>query len=456
MERYYLGGDVSKGYADFVILDCNKACVKRNFQLDDTFAGHSKLYDVLCMFLEAHPGAFIYAGLESTGGYENNWFHSLKRFSGALNLEVTRLNPLGVNSDSKAELQRNITDKISARSVAEYMIGHSRKVSYDQKSHYASLKKHWSFVRMLTKQKTQLLNQLESLVYNANPELLSYCKNSTPEWVLTLLVKYPTALKLSKAKASSVAKIKQISPTLAKTLIKNAKRSVACSTDDLMGEVIVSTVKQILVLMKNISYQISRMIRHCNIPEVDILKTFGGIGDYSAIGLVFEIGQVARFDSAKKISSFFGLHPIYKLSGDGTGRYRMSKKGKAVVREILFMVAMNAIQHNTLIKAIYWEHVNNGMSKMAALGLCMHKILRIIYGMLKNNTPFDPEIDRKNREKSYRPTKRVNKNLDRRYQHYDNNAPISRRQHKKRKEQRQSQSDIITKREIKTSVLIKT
>jgi hypothetical protein len=47
------------------------------------------------------------------------------------------------------------------------------------------------------------------------------------------------------------------------------------------------------------------------------------------------------------------------------------------------------------------------MEKMAAIGLCMHKTLRIIYGMLKHNMAFDPEIDRKNREKSYQSRTRV-------------------------------------------------
>ena len=48
---------------------------------------------------------------------------------------------------------------------------------------------------------------------------------------------------------------------------------------------------------------------------------------------------------------------------------------------------------------------------MAALGICMHKILRIIYGMLKHDKPFDPQIDAANQkrntriEKSVHPTK---------------------------------------------------
>ena len=45
--KLYLGGDVSKGYADWVILSEKKQTVLENFQLDDTYAGHCKLYSTL-------------------------------------------------------------------------------------------------------------------------------------------------------------------------------------------------------------------------------------------------------------------------------------------------------------------------------------------------------------------------------------------------------------------------
>ena len=63
------------------------------------------------------------------------------------------------------------------------------------------------------------------------------------------------------------------------------------------------------------------------------------------------------------------------------------------------MVTLTAIRSNPLVHSIYLEHTQKGMEKMAAIGLCMHKILRIIYGMLKHNRAFDPEIDWKNRGK---------------------------------------------------------
>ena len=70
----------------------------------------------------------------------------------------------------------------------------------------------------------------------------------------------------------------------------------------------------------------------------------------------------------------------------------------------------------------------------------MHKILRIIYGMLKHNKAFDPEIDRKNRQKKPLRQRRVRQDKDRRYQNFDSKAPISRRQKMKRKERKQSQN----------------
>lgn len=444
MKTYYLGIDSSKGYADFVILDQKKQIVKENFQLDDTFNGHCRLHERLVGFFESHPDCLLYAGLESTGGYENNWFNSLVNFQGALNIQTARLNPLGVNANSKADLKRNITDKISAQNVAEFMIAHAEKINYQQQDALAPFRRQWSLIKLLTKQSTQLLNQLESLLYIANPEMLAYCQDKTPKWVLKLLEKYPTASNLARAKAKNLAKIPYLSAQRAKQLIADAKNSIASATDKTTGQLIVTSVKQIVQLKKTIEKQTAVVADQCSMDEVDLLKTFIGISDYSAIGLILEIQSIKRFSSVKKLASFFGLHPVFKISGDGRSGFYMSKKGRREPRRILFMVAVAAIKHNPLIGSIYRGRVEKGIPKMAAVGYCMHKILRIIYGMLKNNTPFDPEIDRKNRSKNIHRGKKIRKDKSRRYQDYDAQAPVSRRQRKKRRERKESQSDNIT------------
>jgi transposase len=443
MKNFYLGADVSKGYSDFMLLDAKKRRIEEDFQLDDTFDGHQKLYQLLSCLCEQHPDAQIYAAAESTGGYENNWFNALVKFQSSLPLKTARLNPRGVHNNSKAGLERNVTDPISAENVAKYMIEHPENVTYQQQDPLASLRKQWSFVKMLSKQKTQLFNQLESNLYAANPEILAYCKDSVPNWVLSVLARFPTAVKIAKAKKSSLALIPYVTEQKAHKLIQSAKKSVASATDQITAQIIKATVKQIRQLTKAIEAQEKILTQTCSVPEVQLLKTFPGISDISAIGLMLEIGSVERFVTAKKLTSFFGLHPIYKQSGDGSWGFHMSKKGRIVPRQILYMVAMAALQCNPLIAEIYLKHTEKGMKKKAALGLCMHKICRIIYGMLKHNCAFDASIDHNNRKKSLTRNTKTRKDKRRRYQSFDVNAPVSSRQNKKRKERKQSQSDNI-------------
>jgi transposase len=363
MQSFYLGSDVSKGYADFVILDSRKQQVMKNFQLDDTFEGYCRLHDILSQFLAAHPDATLFAAVESTGGYENNWYNALVKFQSTLNIQTARLNPLGVMYNSKADLKRNNTDKISAQNIAEYLITHSEKVTYQQQNQMATLRKQWGFIKMLTKQSTQLLNQLESLLYTANTELLGYCKNGTPDWVLKVLLKYPTAAKLAKARVPALARIPYVTSERAQELAISAKRSVASASDRITEKLVAATVKQILNLKKTIDEQAELMVKECSMPEVDILKTFTGISDSSAIGLILEIQAIEHFKTVKRLASFFGIHPVYKISGDGSGSFRMSKKGRKEPRKILFMVALTAIRSNPLIRNIYLERTEKVWKK---------------------------------------------------------------------------------------------
>lgn len=439
MNEYFLGIDASKGYADFVLLDSQKVTVEENFQLDDTFDGHGKLFKILSLFVREHPESVVYAGIESTGGYENNWYHSLRKFQKDIPIQVVRLNPVGVNHTGKSEMNRNITDKISARNIAVHLINHQDKINYEKELLYSSFKRTWTYLRLLKKQKTQLLNQLDPLMYSAHPQLQQYCRKGTPQWILKLMRRYPTAKHLSRARANGVAQIPYISDERAYELIEGAKYTTASATDDIMARLIKSIAKKILDLDKEINRQKKYLEQICDVPEVELLKTIKGMGIYSAVGLVIEIGAIERFPSKKHLASFFGLHPKFKISGDGIKYIGMSKKGRRVPRELLFNVAKSAIYTDPYINRIYNDYVEKGKSKMTAVGIIMHKILRMIYGMLKTNTPYNFEIDSSNRIKTHVMKKDLSFNdSSRRYQALDPKAPTSGRQDKKRKEREEA------------------
>ena len=450
----FLGIDVSKGYADFVILNQSKKVVEPNFQLDDTYDGHAKLYEFIYSLFDKNDGLALTAAVESTGGYENNWLNALHNFSSQFNIKLARLNPFGVNANSKAGLKRITTDPVSARNIAEYLIAHPENVQPFAPDRFASYRKLWTFIRMLIKQKSQLLNQLEKMLYLANPEMLAYCKHHTPQWMLKLLQKYPTAYNIRMAHTKSLCKIPYISEEKAQTLKQMAKNSVASANDETSAQIIAATVTQILHLQSLIAHHIKSIKDDNQMPEIELLKSFKGIDDVSALGLIMEIQDIKRYPDVKHLASFFGLHPVFKESGDGKSGYHMSKRGRRAPRYILFMVALTAIRSNPLIREIYLRKIDEGMSKMAAIGMCMHKILRIIYGMLLHNKPFDEDVDRRNQ--SRKPKRSVKKiSQKRRFQNFNKKAPLSARQAKKRnqdniylqrKEQDASQNGLAIKR----------
>ena len=448
--KLYLAGDVSKGYADWVILSEKKQAVLENFQLDDTYAGHCKLYATLEAYVDKHPGVELYAAVESTGGYENNWYNTLKSYQKVFNLKVARINPSGVNLDRRAGMKRNVTDAISALSIAEYMINHPGNIKYDQDDQWKSLCRHWNFVEMQKKQRVQTINQLETILYSANPTLMRFKKDNLPHWLLELIIQCPTAEKLAKAKPEKLAKIPYLALGRAKGLVAEAKQNIASSTDKNAETLVSQIARQIKVFDQNIKSQMHLIEQELISPELELLKSFNGIDTVSAMGLLLEIETIERFPTVKGFSCYFGLHPKFKQSGDKIIGIHMSKQGSKNMRKILFNIAKGAITYNPLVKAIYEKKVSQGMSKLAAIGVCMHKILRIIYGMLKNKQVYNPLIDKQNCERSKdkqqekQQQENANINKNRRYQEFDEQAPISRKQTKKRKEHALSQGELTS------------
>jgi transposase len=339
-----------------------------------------------------------------------------------------------------------VTDPVSARTIAEYMIAYPEKIRYNVDDPYAEVRRLWKFTEMLKKQRTQLKNQLHILLYTSLPFLVTYLKSGIPNWMLELLLQYPSAEAIAEADITSLAQIRYISKKKAQSLKEQANMNVGSTKHQSTSFLIVSTARQIIELSKAIKEQKSYLAeQYGNLQMVKLLRSFKGIGIDSAIGLIMNIVSTDLFPDVKKAASFFGVHPVYKQSGDGVWGFHMSKQGRASMRSILFMIAFSAIRSNPLIKEFYVEQLKKGKSRMSALGICMHKIFRIVYGMLKNNKPFDQKIDKQNRKRNRKEKPATENNIRvRRFHKEDELAPISRRQNQKRKKSKQSQSDKIT------------
>ena len=278
----YLGVDVSKGYADFILLNQKKEIIEKGFQLDDNYKGHSKIKELLKTFCTNHRLEEIQCAVESTGGYENNWYNFLKGLNDELPVKVARLNPKGVKSNREATLSRNVTDELSSKYIAEYMISHPEKVSFNQESinNFDSLRRQYKYIKLLLKQSTQLSNQLEKLLYSAFPEILYYSKNGLPVWAMQLLTKYPTAEKLSRATVKGISKIKNITSQKAQKLIEKAKNSVGKVSDPYMVSLISSQANELIHKKQIIETQKKLFKNNAKGESIELLESITGFGTY--------------------------------------------------------------------------------------------------------------------------------------------------------------------------------
>ena len=437
---YYVGLDVSKGYADVILLDSFKRPVERSFQIDDNKEGHGKLESYLDQ--KSKEDYQLICGVENTGGYEQNWVNMLKQLRKEnASVEIYKLNPKAVKHQMQSLLKRTVTDAVSAEGIAIYVANNYEQL---QPNWYHSTYKEddtseaQQFHKMIMgqiKQQTREKNQLEKIIYKSFPELLGYCKNSIPNWMLRLLQKYPTAEAVKRATCKGIAGIKGISTQKAATIKEQAENSVASQSGSLTKMMIKQYSKDILDIHQKIEQQKDDLVRHYNNPDLDILKSINGIADWTATALLIQLGDYKRFTDTNQLAAFYGVNPSFKQSGDGKYRVKMSKQGSPEMRAILYVAANNVVLHDTYFKSIYAHYMSKGKKHRAVIGIIMHKLLRVIYGMLKSQTMFDPKIDEANKVKSEQCNSDQNQisNESRRYQELGTDAPISRSNYKKRR-----------------------
>jgi transposase len=77
-------------------------------------------------------------------------------------------------------------------------------------------------------------------------------------------------------------------------------------------------------------------------PRVKVLRTLPGVGEFTALVMLAEIGDVTRFPSARKLASWAGLTPTVRGSDLTVRHGHISKQGSAWLRWVMNQAAQTA------------------------------------------------------------------------------------------------------------------
>jgi len=123
-----------------------------------------------------------------------------------------------------------------------------------------------------------------------------------------------------------------------------------------------------------------------------LLRSIPGIGEKTTSKTLAFLSHISDFDSARKVAAFIGLNPQHAQSGTSLNYSHISKTGDAKLRKMFYMPALVAIQCEPSIRAFYEKLLSKGKAKKVAICAVMRKLVHIIYGVLKSQKPFDPQL----------------------------------------------------------------
>jgi transposase len=129
--------------------------------------------------------------------------------------------------------------------------------------------------------------------------------------------------------------------------------------------------------------------------QQDLVKSIPGIGKLTAAKLLAEITDISSFEGAPQLAAYAGLNPKGFRSGSSVHKKtRISKQGRSELRYYLYMPAIVAMKCNSVIRALKERLYERRLPMMAIVAAAMRKLLHMVYGVLKNKKPFDPNYDK--------------------------------------------------------------
>lgn len=364
----------------------------------NTGQSFKKFWEKLCRFKEKHMLNEVVVGFESTGPYAEPISNYLKKKSVKLvqvnPMHTKRIKELTGNSPNK-------TDKKDPRVIADVIsLGHSLTVVVAE-GNAAQLRRLTHARQRAIERRTAMNNQLQDLVFVIFPELVSIIKPSTKTGMY-LIKNYPDPESIVSAGIGTLCNIiRKISRgkfgiDQVEELYNAAKESVGITEGK------ESILLEISHLVSNIesengyieSLEALMVVYLEQIPYSHSILSVKGIGNITVAGLIGEVGDFRRFRTISEVMKLAGLDLFEVSSGKYRGQRRISKRGRSLIRKLLFFAAINTVKSQGIMHMKYQKMLSNGTPKIKALIAISRNLFRIIFALARDNTKYVENYNR--------------------------------------------------------------
>jgi transposase len=144
---------------------------------------------------------------------------------------------------------------------------------------------------------------------------------------------------------------------------------------------------ELLERLKHYQRQLAILEEHVSrmqkaFPQVEVLLEIYGIGPYSALLIVAELGEVERFRTAKQVGAYAGLTSRVHQSGGHCHRGSITRQGSPWLRWILVEAAMKVVREDAGLKNFYTRVRKRSSAKIARVATA-RKLAEICWKRLR-------------------------------------------------------------------------
>ena len=383
----YVGIDIAKNTHWASAMNSDGEILLEPFSFQNNNEGFQKFISKLSNFDKQK----MLIGLESTAHYGENIISYLFN----LDYKIGIINPIQTSNLRKSNIRKTKNDKVDTFIIIKSLTLNNYNLVTTRDINNIKLKglgrSRHNLIVMRSRSKIQLASFIDQLF----PELNKFFKGN-----LHLNVSYQLLKKYSSPKDISSLHLTKLSNILhdnshgrynkedAIRLRELAKNSVGIDNPTLSLQ-IKQAILQIELYTEQIE-EVEKLSKQILDEMKSKLLTIPGMSYNQATVIHGFIGDISRFNKSCQLLAYAGLDPSIYQSGNFEARStRMSKRGNSLLRYNLVYAAHNLVLHNRTFKEYYDLKRSQGKTHYCALGHCAHKLVRIIFKMLKSNVDFN-------------------------------------------------------------------
>lgn len=374
----YVGMDITKHKHDLAVLNDQGKIVLKPLSFSNNRVGFELLTNILSQLNQDYLIA-----LEDTGHYALNLLDFLHE-QGA---KVYTYNPLLIKEFAKSlSLRKTKTDKKDARTIALKLLSDPNREQFRHDNRQEELKILTRHVHRLKKKQSDWKVQYTRCLDILFPELDKLIGKHS-DYAYELLSRYPSPQKMLEAGFEKLLEIKRLTVPKIQDILKVAPHSIGTTSKAREFEIIeiIENIKHYDALITKAEILVNELMAEIN----SVITTVTGIGSRLGSVILAEIRNIHTFDNPAQLQAFAGLEPSIYQSGQMDLSGKMVKRGSPHLRWALLQAAKAVARFSPAFKAYLRNKLDQGKHYNVAITHVAKKLIRMIFYLLKNNTPFD-------------------------------------------------------------------